>query len=55
MISHRQNLSDLLSILSDNGFRYYISSIGVKSEHPFIFKNETLGMDNQLNIFATKD
>ena len=55
MVNQRQNLSDLLTILTDNGFRYYISSIGIHSAHPFIKKNETLGMDNQLNIFATKD
>ena len=55
MTNQRQNLADLLSILTNNGFRYYISSIGIRSNHPFIFKNENLGMDNQLNIFATKD
>lgn len=54
-IDNKQNLSDLLKILTDNGFRYYISSIGITSSHPFLKKNVSIGMDNQLNIFATKD
>ena len=49
-----QNLNDILKILSENGFRYYISSIGVNSANPFIKIVESLGMDNQLNISAIK-
>jgi FkbM family methyltransferase len=49
-----QNLHDILEILSNSGFRYYISSIGVRSANPFVFKNTSLGMDNQLNIFGTR-
>ena len=55
LIDEKQNLTDLLKILTENGFRYYISSIGISSPHPFIKKNISIGMDNQLNIFATKD
>jgi FkbM family methyltransferase len=49
-----QNLGELLSLLKANGFRYYVSSIGIKSPFPYLYKNTTLGMDNQLNIFASK-
>lgn len=55
LINEKQNLSELLKVLSDTGFRYYVSSIGIKSPHPFVKKNVTLGMDNQLNIFATRN
>jgi FkbM family methyltransferase len=50
-----QELNKILEILSENKFRYYIStSVGVKSPHPFVKRNTYLGMDNQLNIFAKK-
>lgn len=49
-----QTLDRLLAILHNNSFRYYISSAGVYTAFPFLEKNYYLGMDNQLNIFATK-
>lgn len=51
-VDSEQKLDNILTILKDNGFRYYVSSIGVKSKHPFLNRNEYLGMDNQINIFA---
>lgn len=50
-----QFLNEILDILTNAGFRYYISSIGVKSIHPFVKRNQYLGMDNQLNIFAYRN
>lgn len=54
-IDKPQHLNEILEILTNAGFRYYISSIGVKSAHPFIGRNQYLGMDNQLNIFAYRN
>jgi FkbM family methyltransferase len=54
MVNSNQTLSEILEILSNQGFRYYISNIGIKSSHPFVKKRTSLGMDNQLNIFGTK-
>lgn len=50
-----QTLSTILNILEQNGFRYYIEHIGVKSQQPFVKINHYVGFDNQLNIFAYKD
>ena len=50
----KQTLSTILSILENNGFRYYIEHIGVKSKHPFVSINDYVGFDNQLNIFGYK-
>lgn len=47
-----QNLGEILMILKSAGFRYYLSSIGVKSQMPLIERNQYIGMDNQMNIFA---
>lgn len=55
MIDRKQRLEKLLSILADAGFRYYISHIGIHSPTPFVEKNQYVGMDNQLNIFATRN
>lgn len=54
MVDSQQTLAEILDILKRNGFRYYISQIGIRSEHPFINKRVLLGMDNQLNIFGTR-
>lgn len=50
----KQSLSTILKILEENGFRYYIEHIGIKSPHPFSKIKECLGFDNQLNIFGYK-
>lgn len=51
--STEQKLSEILDILENNGFRYYIEDIG-KRRHPFINKSESSNMDLQLNIFGYK-
>lgn len=49
--SSLQRLSEILEILENNGFRYYIEDLG-KRKHPFINKSESSNMDLQLNIFG---
>ena len=46
-----QRLGDLLSCLTENGFRYYIQT-QFCSKKPFMKVESQLGMDLQLNIFA---
>lgn len=48
----QQTLQELLSVLEIAGFRYYIESVGVSSNMPFITINTEVGMDIQLNIYA---
>jgi hypothetical protein len=55
MVDSQQTLNEILSILRNSGFRYYISQIGIRSEHPFVHKRVSLGMDNQLNIFGSRE
>lgn len=47
-----QRLGQLLSILENAGFRYYIRSEGVWSKNPFISRDLAAGMDIQLGIWA---
>ncbi|WP_338793197.1 FkbM family methyltransferase [Bernardetia sp. MNP-M8] len=47
-----QRLGQLLSILENAGFRYYIRSEGVWSKKPFIHRDLAGGMDIQLGIWA---
>ncbi|MGG7073547.1 FkbM family methyltransferase [Campylobacter sp. 9BO] len=46
-----QKLSEILEILENNNFRYYIESIA-KRKHPFINRHLDSNMDLQLNIFG---
>jgi FkbM family methyltransferase len=48
-----QNLSEILHIFEDMGYRYYIEDIK-KREHPFIDRGVSGNMDLQLNIFGVK-
>jgi len=48
-----QQLSELLTILHDTGFRYHITE-AFTSPHPFIERNTMTGMDLLLNIYAWK-
>lgn len=50
-IKEKQNLQSILSVLSDNGFRYYIESSKL-STSPFIKRNCINNFDNLLNIFG---
>ena len=49
-----QKLSQLLEVLSQNRFRYYIQEIFCPNK-PFLKKESFNGMDLQLNIFAIKN
>ncbi len=46
-----QYLHEILSILSDNGFRYYVKEEVVLAQ-PFVTKGNKGAMDMQINIFA---
>jgi len=50
--SRPQDLARILEIISAAGFRYYIESVGIRSEFPFIKREESLDYDLQLNIFC---
>ena len=54
-VKHPQSLDKLLSVLSNEGFRYYLSSPGLHSPNPFLKVNTYMDMDGQLNIYAQKD
>ena len=49
-----QRLGDLLSCLTENGFRYYIHT-QYCCKKPFMQVESQLGMDLQLNIFAKRN
>jgi FkbM family methyltransferase len=50
-----QELDIILSILSRNGFRYYVNTPTDLRKHPFIDRESTfLSFDNFLNIYAMK-
>ena len=55
LLSKPQELDKILKILSEAGFRYYIESTGVHSEHAFVKISEHLNYDLQLNIFAHRN
>jgi len=48
-----QRLDELLRVLTDNRFRYYIES-PVQTPSPFLKRGDDKNMDLQLNIFAKK-
>jgi FkbM family methyltransferase len=51
-IANSQELNVLLSCLKNNGFRYYIHSIGNQTDKPFLHVDAYNGMDVQLDIYA---
>jgi FkbM family methyltransferase len=51
-VGREQALDDVLKVLSDAGFRYYIQTIGIFSHQPFMQVNQMMGMDMQMNISA---
>lgn len=53
--NQKQHLDEILNIISEAGFRYYIESVGVQSDIPFIERNISMNMDIQLNIFAYRE
>lgn len=54
-ISSKQQLDVLLKMLTDNGFRYYIHSIGETLQQPFVEQQFSNGMDVQLDIHAINE
>ncbi|MBE9241027.1 FkbM family methyltransferase [Synechocystis salina] len=50
----KQNLHDILAILTEEGFRYHIKE-AYTSQRPFIDRPLMLNFDLQLNIFATRE
>jgi FkbM family methyltransferase len=53
-LGERQELSDLIKVLEESGFRYHINSPGISSKKPFVKLNTYNNMDMQLNIYAFK-
>ncbi|WP_186755691.1 FkbM family methyltransferase [Echinicola salinicaeni] len=53
-INEKQNLSKILDLLENEGFRYYLDS-DLKNPEPFIKSNNSLNQDLQVNIWAKKD
>lgn len=49
--NYRQGLGEVLSILTESGFRYFIDSVTYRKT-PFINRGEDQNMDLQLNILA---
>lgn len=49
-----QHLHELLSILTSNGFRYYVKEEVVSTQSYFVTKGNKGNMDMQINIFAYK-
>ena len=49
-----QKLDEILKVLTENRFRYYFQTVGVRKTR-FISKMQNLNMDFQLNIFAYRD
>lgn len=54
-INNKQQLDELLRILTDKGFRYYIHSIGEVLKQPFVKQEFAGGMDVQLDIHAINE
>ncbi len=53
-VNQPQTLSNLLGVLSQANFKFYIDS-SVKHQHPFYERGQYMGMDLQLNIFAFRN
>jgi FkbM family methyltransferase len=51
-IDQKQDLADIIKIIEQAGFRYYIDSPGMSTSKPFIKRPKYAGMDFQLNIYA---
>jgi FkbM family methyltransferase len=54
-INQKQELDKLLKILTENGFRYYIHSIGDVLKQPFVEQKFSNGLDVQLDIHAINE
>ncbi len=54
MIGEKQQLGELIQLLTDSGFRIYINTPGLHSKKPFVSVNTFMGMDMQVNIFGIR-
>lgn len=54
-IDNKQSLDEILSVLTRNEFRYFISDISKRNNNQFISNINYLGMDLQLHIFVKKN
>lgn len=54
-LNQKQELDKLLNILTENGFRYYIHSIGDVLKQPFVEQKFPNGLDVQLDIHAINE
>ena len=52
---HPQNLDIILSILSENGFRYYLEGLSKGQKSPLITPFENVGMDLQVSIWGKRN
>lgn len=49
-----QKLDELLTILKNAGFRWYINSLGRSPKNYFLYRGQRSGFDLQLNIYARR-
>lgn len=54
IIGEKQNLGDILNLLSDKGFQYYIRLAGETIKHPFCGEKPS-GFNQQLNILCYRN
>jgi FkbM family methyltransferase len=50
-----QRLAQLLDVLQDSGFRYYLENPGPHSSHPLLLQESDSGHDLRINIWATRN
>jgi Methyltransferase FkbM domain len=53
-VGHKQNLNEILNLLSQEGFRVYMEN-PFERQTPFLGLDSYAGFDFQLNIYAWKD
>lgn len=51
-VQQPQQFGEILIILKNAGFRYYIEHVGIRSDEPYLHRNEDHGMDMQINIYG---
>lgn len=51
-VNQPQTLDEIIALLREAGFRYYIEHIGIRSPYIYIQQEEYRGMDLQLNIYG---
>ena len=54
-VDKEQNLDNILLILKNAGFRYYLEHVGIRSKHIYEKPELYHGMDLQINIYGYRD